>query len=91
MSTPNLKEFLQQNGVFRQFCDNLKKHNEESGKIINFDDFIAYQKENGNESDGGLFAFSWAETPENEGFYFWNEIDNRWQKYYYETVRDGKL
>lgn len=90
MSKPNLKEFLKDNGVFEKFCENLKNIGSIEG-IKDFDEFNKYQKEMRNESDGGLFAFTWADTPEDEGFYFWNEIDTRWQKYYYATINDGKL
>jgi len=89
MSTPNLKEFLQKNGVFEKFCENLKRN--PNPHISDFDEFIKDQKIDGNKSDGGLFAFVWAETPKDEGFHFWNEIDSRWQKYYYRTINDGKL
>jgi len=85
MSTPNLKEFLMEHGAFRQFCDNLKSN--EEGAIADFDEYAKMMKADRTESDGGLFAFLWADTP--EGFYFWNNIDTLWQKYYFKCVHNG--
>jgi len=82
---PDLKKFLIDNGVYQQFCHNLKNNN--SGGVTDFKKFVKENKQNRTESDGGLFAFLWSDTP--EGFYFWNSIDSLWQKYYKKCMQNG--
>jgi len=84
---PDLKQFLIDNNVFDRFCTNLKNNPE--GVIQDFDEFVEDQKIMRNQSDGITFGFEWEETPEDEGFYFWNKIDTLWQKYYYRCMQNG--